>query len=473
MCFNSYDFALFFAVLFPSYWLLGKWPRVQNIVLLAAGYYFYACWNPRFLALLVLSTVMDFTCGLWVERVESPRRRRAVVALSMALNLGMLGYFKYFNFFAGSLQVALARFGMSVPLRHLEVVLPIGISFYTFQSMSYVIDVYRRAIKPTRNLVQFAVFVSFFPHLVAGPIMRPTTLLPQVAGRRRFTFEQFYAGAYLIFWGMVEKVVVADNLALVANDLFGRWQTLDGGLALLAIYAFAFQIYGDFSGYTNMARGVAKCLGFELPLNFNLPYFATSPRDFWNRWHISLSQWLRDYLYIPLGGNRSGPLRACRNLMLTMVLGGLWHGAEWTFVLWGLYHGCCLVLHRLVSPWLERVQPANPVDRACWNGLRILVTFHIVCLGWLIFRSSSLEQAAGMLTAIIRRPAIPAAAYLVPVALTIIPLWVVQFVQHATNDPDVIARTPWYVRSAFYTACFYAIVLVGQFGGQQFIYFQF
>ena len=301
----------------------------------------------------------------------------------------MLGYFKYYNFFAESLQAALGRAGLSIPLGHLEVVLPIGISFYTFQSMSYVIDVYRREIKPTRNLVQFAVFVSFFPHLVAGPIMRPKTLLPQVASRRRFNLQQFYEGVYLIFWGLVEKVVVADNLAIVVNDLFGRWEALDGGLALLAVYAFAFQIYGDFSGYTDMARGVAKCLGFELPLNFNLPYFATSPRDFWNRWHISLSQWLRDYLYIPLGGSRGGSLLTYRNVMLTMILGGLWHGARWTFVCWGLYQGLLLVLHRLAAPWLERIQPADPIDRACWTGLRIIVTFHLVCLGWLIFRADS------------------------------------------------------------------------------------
>jgi alginate O-acetyltransferase complex protein AlgI len=473
MCFNSYDFALFFAALFPAYWLLGKWPRMQNVLLLGAGYYFYACWNPKFLALLALSTVMDFGCGLWVDRLENPKSRRTVLSLSILLNLGMLGYFKYFNFFAESLQAVMSRAGLSIPLRHLEVVLPIGISFYTFQSMSYVIDVYRREIPPTRNLVQFALFVSFFPHLVAGPIMRPTTLLPQVACRRRFALPRFYDGAYLIFWGLVEKVVVADNLAVVANDLFGRWQTLDGGLALLAIYAFAFQIFGDFSGYTNMARGIAKCLGFELSLNFRLPYFATSPRDFWSRWHISLSQWLRDYLYIPLGGSRRGNLLTCRNVMLTMLLGGLWHGAQWTFVVWGLYHGLLLVLHRLASPWLDRIQPIGTIDRACWNGLRIVVTFHLVCLGWLIFRADSLGQAAGMLGAIVYRPAIPAAAYLVPVALTIIPLWVVQYLQHASNDLDVIARTPWYVRSAFYTACFYAIVLVGQPAGQQFIYFQF
>ena len=473
MVFNSYAFALFFATLFPVYWLLARWPRLQNVLLLAAAYYFYSRWNARFLSLLIISTVMDYACGLWVARVEDPRRRRAVVALSMALNLGMLGYFKYYNFFAESLQAALAGAGFSIPLSHLEIVLPIGISFYTFQSMSYVIDVYRREIPPTRNLVQFATFVSFFPHLVAGPIMRPTTLLPQVASRRRFDLQQFYDGAYLIFWGLLKKVVVADNLAVVVKALFGRWETLDGGLALLAIYAFAFQIYGDFSGYTDIARGVSKCLGFELSINFNLPYFATSPKDFWNRWHISLSKWLRDYVYISLGGNRGGTFRTYRNLMLTMILGGLWHGAAWTFVIWGFYQGLLLVLHRAAEPWLKRVEPTDSIERACWTGLRIVVTFHLVCIGWLIFRAGSVEQVLGMLSAIVHRPAVPAAAYLLPVLVTIIPLCLVQWVQYLADDLDVVARTPWYVRSAFYTACFYAIVLVGEFGGQQFIYFQF
>ncbi len=367
MLFNSYGFAIFFAALLPAYWLLNKWRRAQNVLLLAAGYYFYACWNPKFLALLVLSTVVDYACALCVDRVEDPRRRRAAVALSMILNLGMLGYFKYYNFFAESLQALLARGSIAVSIRHLEVVLPIGISFYTFQSMSYVIDVYRRELKPTRNLIQFATFVSFFPHLVAGPIVRPTSLLPQVSTGRRFQLQQFYEGVYLILWGLVKKVVVADNLALVVNDLFGRWSGLDGGSCLLAVYAFAFQIYGDFSGYTDIARGVAKCLGFEIPLNFNLPFFATSPQDFWNRWHISLSHWLRDYLYITLGGSRRGTLVTYRNLMLTMILGGLWHGAQWTFVVWGIYHGILLVLHRLAAPelgasarWIRSIGHAGP-----------------------------------------------------------------------------------------------------------------
>ena len=294
-----------------------------------------------------------------------------------------------------------------------------------------------------------------------------------MSSRRRFDLRQFYDGWYLIFWGLVKKVVVADNLALIVNDLFGRWESIDGGLCLVAVYAFAFQIYGDFSGYTDMARGIAKCLGFEIPLNFNLPYFATSPKDFWNRWHISLSTWLRDYLFIPLGGSRGGTLLTYRNLMLTMALGGLWHGASWTFVLWGIYNGLLLVGHRLASPWLDRVQPSDPVDRACWKGLRIVITFHLICAGWLIFRAESMQQAAGMFSAILHHPAIPLASYLLPVAFLIIPLWLVQLVQYTANDLNVIARTPWYIRSAFYTACFYAIVLVGQFGGRQFIYFQF
>ena len=473
MLFNSFQFAYFFAALLPTYWMLKGHFRWQNLLLLCAGYYFYACWNPKFLTLLIISTVMDYFCGIAVDRIEQPTKRKAFVVMSMVLNLGMLGYFKYYNFFAESLQDLLLRGGMNVPLAHLNVVLPIGISFYTFQSMSYVIDVYRKDIKPTKNIIEFATFVSFFPHLVAGPIMRPTTLLPQVSAPRKFNIEQFYQGTYLIFWGLVKKVVIADNLSTTVNDLFGRWESIDGGLALLAIYAFAFQIYCDFSGYTDAARGIAKCLGFELSLNFNLPYFSANPKEFWSRWHISLSSWLRDYLYISLGGNRGGKLMVYRNLMLTMVIGGLWHGAAWTFILWGFYQGVLLVVHRLAEPWLARIKPTELVDRACWKLARIFVMFQFICFGWLIFRAQSIAQIIGMTRAILERPAIPAASYLVPVVLLILPLLAVQLVQYLTKDLEVILKTPWYVRSVFYTACFYAYVLVGNFGGGQFIYFQF
>ena len=471
MLFNTFQFAYFMAILLPLYWFAPH--RWQNRMLLAASYYFYGCWNWRFLSLLIISTVMDFACGLAVDAIENPRKRKMFVALSMVLNLGMLGYFKYYNFFAESLQGALTNLGLSVPLNHLEVLLPIGISFYTFQSMSYVIDVYRKDIKPTRNLLEFAAFVSFFPHLVAGPIMRPTTLLPQIEHKRKFNIDQFYQGIYLIFWGLTKKVVIADNLAEYVNDIFNQWQTVDGGLALLGIYAFAFQIYCDFSGYTDAARGVAKLLGFELALNFNLPYFSTSPREFWARWHISLSTWLRDYLYIPLGGSRGGKWMVYRNLMLTMMIGGLWHGAAWTFVVWGFYQGVILVVHRMVEPYLKRIQPRNAIDEACWKGARIFVTFHLVCLGWLIFRAESMRQVWGMLEAIATRFAVPSSSMLVPVTLCIIPLVLYQMLQYLTRDLDIISKTPWYVRSAFYTSCFYAFVLGGNFGGGQFIYFQF
>lgn len=473
MLFNTQDFARFFAVVFVLYWLLRNHLRAQNVLLLAVAYYFYACWEPRFLVLLIASTVMDYACGIAVDRIQNSRRRKAFVALSMILNLGMLGYFKYYNFFAESLQILTVRLGVPVQISTLKIFLPIGISFYTFQSMSYVIDVYRREIKPTRDLIQFATFVSFFPHLVAGPIMRPTSLLPQVEQPRVFRLRQFYEGAYLIFWGLTKKVVVADNLALFVNDLFGRWETLDGGSAMLAIYAFAFQIYCDFSGYTDAARGIAKCLGFELALNFNLPYFATSPKDFWSRWHISLSSWLRDYLYIPLGGNRGGRWRVYRNLMLTMAIGGLWHGAAWTFVLWGVFHGAILVLHRLLEPLLARIDPTDPVASQVWKATRIVVTFHLVCLGWLLFRAETLAQAWGMLHAVAMRPALPPKSYWLPVAALVAPLLLMQVAQYAKRDLTIIFRSPWYVRSVVYAAMFYAFVLAGEFAGEQFLYFQF
>jgi D-alanyl-lipoteichoic acid acyltransferase DltB (MBOAT superfamily) len=473
MLFNSYAFAAFFAVLFPLYWSLRNRLALQNALLLAAAYFFYGCWDYRFLGLLALSTVMDFGCGLLVDRYQTPWKRKFCVIGSMALNLGMLGYFKYCNFFVDSLVSLLSRAGLEVGPIWLEVALPIGISFYTFQSMAYVIDVYRGDIRPTRNLLEFATFVSFFPHLVAGPIMRPTSLLPQVSNPRVLTSDRLYSGSYLILWGLTKKVVVADNLALIADDLFGRWQTIDGGLALLAIYAFAFQIYCDFSGYTDVARGVARLLGFELALNFNLPYFAKNPREFWQRWHISLSEWLRDYLYIPLGGNRGGRLMIYRNLMLTMALGGLWHGASWTFVAWGVYQGLLLICHRLLGPWLAMVRPVDPVERAWWGAVRVFAMFHLTCLGWLLFRAESIEQAAGMLAAIGRGLSLPPLAYLGPVVVLVVPLLAVQAAQLASGDLEVVKRLPWYARSAFYTACFYAFVLGGEFDGKQFLYFQF
>ena len=325
------------------YFLTQRYFRLQNGILLIASYVFYGFWDWRFLALLFVSTVVDYNLALLIEKSESPGERKALLAASICVNLGILGFFKYFGFFAESFASLLNSFGFQSSTPFFNIVLPVGISFYTFQTMSYTIDVYRRKLPATRNFFDFALFVSFFPQLVAGPIERATKLLPQVLQPRKFSQSNFVEGFYLIILGLFKKVVIADNMAPIVNYIFSRdVSTLSGAEVLVGVYAFAFQIYGDFAGYTDIARGVAKWLGFDLMLNFRMPYFATSPSDFWQRWHISLSSWLRDYLYIPLGGNRQGTLLTYRNLMLTMVLGGLWHGAAWTFVAWGFFHGLIL-----------------------------------------------------------------------------------------------------------------------------------
>ena len=317
--------------------------RAQNWLLLVASYYFYAAWDWRFLGLLVASTLVDFTCARVLARASTPRARRALLIVSLGFNLTLLGFFKYFNFFADSLHDVFGALGWQVDVFTLRVLLPVGISFYTFVTMSYVIDVYRREIPATRDLLDFAVFVAFFPHLVAGPILRASTLLAQIDSPRRITREQLRDGAWLIAWGYFQKMFVADNLAGLANAVFDPAAPQTGVNVLLGVYAFAFQIYGDFAGYSNIARGTSKLMGIELIENFRFPYLVRTPQAFWRNWHISLSTWLRDYLYIPLGGSRGSEWQTRRNLFLTMVLGGLWHGAAWTFVVWGIYHGVLLI----------------------------------------------------------------------------------------------------------------------------------
>lgn len=472
MLFNSYSFVYFFVVFFPLYWVLPH--RGQNLLILAASYFFYSCWDPRFLGLLVASTVVDYALALAVYAEGRPGRRKLLLAASMALNLGFLGFFKYYNFFAESLQSALRGVGWEVPLGHLNVVLPVGISFYTFQSMSYVIDAYRREIVPTRNLIQFAAFVSFFPHLVAGPIMRPTSLLPQIEKPRTFRGEQFQEGCSLIFWGLVKKCVIADNLALIVDDLFARPAGgLDSGLVFVAMYAFAFQIYCDFSGYTDIARGVSKTIGFELALNFNLPFLAANPKELWARWHISLSSWLRDYLYIPLGGSRGGLMRTCRNLMITMTLCGLWHGASWSCVVWGAFCGAWLCAHRAVEPWLRRVVPEGGLPAAAWHLLAVIATFHLFAFGVALLRTPSLAHYGAMLEAMVMHWSLPSREVIAPVAAYCLPLLCVQVWEARAKDLNVFLRSPWPLRSLGYAAGFYAMVILGEYGGTQFYYFQF
>lgn len=480
MLFNSWVFWVFLPVVVGGYFALRR--AHQNAWLLVASYAFYAWWDWRFMGLLALSTAVDFMVGrrLDIDKTTGPvgaRRRKLLLACSIAVNLGVLGFFKYFGFFEDSLVELLSVIaGHEVSPTGLDVILPVGISFYTFQSMSYTIDVYRGRLRSTSSVIDFATFVAFFPQLVAGPIVRASDLLPQLASERRFDSERFNAGGYLILWGLFKKVVVADNLAPVVNQVFAADPgSLGGATVLVASYAFAFQIYCDFSGYTDIARGCAKLMGFEFPLNFDLPYVATNPSEFWRRWHISLSGWLRDYLYIPLGGNRCGRVRVYVNLMLTMLLGGLWHGASWTFIVWGGYQGLLLVVWRLAGP---RVAAAPALVRAgrtvAGRFVQWFVFFHLVCIGWLIFRAQSFDQLYAMLGALTGGFDAGAAEQLAWTTLVFTaPVIAVQIAQHWTKQLDIILRLPAVARGAIYAAWLIGITVLGRFEGNEFIYFQF
>jgi len=475
MVFNSLQFLWFFPVVYALYRactpLFGveRGLRAENALLLVASYYFYAAWDYRFLALLAASTIVDYSCGLAMDRLTRDRQRRVVMALSIAFNLSLLGFFKYFNFFADNLAALAAVLGWHLDFVTVRVLLPIGISFYTFVTMSYVIDVYRREIQPTRNFVDFAVFVAYFPHLVAGPILRATKLLPQIQRRRTITSEQICSGLWLIAWGFFQKIFVADNLAPLASRVFAHGSHPAGVNVLLGVYAFAFQIYGDFAGYSNIARGTSKLMGIELIENFRFPYLVRTPQAFWRHWHISLSTWLRDYLYIPLGGSRGTERQTRRNLMITMLLGGLWHGAAWTFVLWGLYQGVLLVLFR---------RQAAIIDG--WTGVRRLaawfVMFHLTCAGWLIFRAPSIRDLAALTRGLFSNFA-PSAAdvngLLVPLVFYVTPLAAIHLLEARANDVLVVPRLPIGARYFVYSATLYLILLFGNFGGAEFIYFQF
>ncbi|MGL4513911.1 MAG: MBOAT family O-acyltransferase [Lacipirellulaceae bacterium] len=397
MVFNSYLFWVFFALVLVLYRALGArgaaGHTAQNWLLLVASYTFYGAWDWRFLGLIWFSTLLDYTVGLRIHGAKSAAARRAWLGVSMTGNLGLLGFFKYYDFFARELGQLLGLFGIDAPLPLLGIVLPVGISFYTFQSLSYAIDVYRRDTEPCRDPLAFSVYVCFFPQLVAGPIERFTALIPQIKATRNTTRADFQEGLYHVLIGLFKKVVIADNLAPVANQAFGTPASeLTGPLALVGVYAFALQVYGDFSGYSSIAQGVAKWLGFDLMFNFRMPYFATSPSDFWRRWHISLSQWLRDYLYFPLGGNRGGAALTYRNLLLTMTIGGVWHGAAMTYVVWGVLHGLILCLYRPLERWIPGAVSGRPLTRL----VATLVMFHLVCLSWLFFRAETLTHAVTM-----------------------------------------------------------------------------
>jgi alginate O-acetyltransferase complex protein AlgI len=470
--FNSLQFAVFFLVVYGLY--LSFSHRMQNRMLLVASYVFYGAWDWRFLSLIAISTVVDFYCGRAMHASSSERQRKRFLLISIVVNLSMLGFFKYFGFFTESLAVLFSNFGIDLAPVTLNIVLPVGISFYTFQTLSYTIDIYRRDMKPCRNFLDFALFVSFFPQLVAGPIERAKRLLPQLTMPRQIDLKMVSGGIYLIVWGLFKKVVIADNLGIYVDATFAKTEFANGEV-LLAVLAFAFQIYCDFSGYTDIARGLARTLGIRLMLNFNLPYIARNPSDFWRRWHISLSTWLRDYLYLGLGGNRKGVFRTYVNLFIVMLLGGLWHGAAWNFVLWGAYHGSLLAIHRALRPHLETLLArGNALTQRIWVVLSITSMFVLTLYGWLLFRVNGLD-AIGVMTLnfIPQRIDAEFLQQLARVLFFISPLLLMQAFQIAKGEADVILRSNPLTQIAFYLFCIYSIIIFGNFDGASFIYFQF
>lgn len=472
MLFNSFTFVVFFLGVYLIYRILPH--TAQNRLLLVASYVFYGSWDWRFLSLILLSTCVDYVVGHRLYVTEKAAHRKRLLFLSLATNLGMLGIFKYFDFFSGSMQELLRSLGWEADPITLNVVLPVGISFYTFQTLSYTIDIYRKDLKPERNFLDFALFVSFFPQLVAGPIERAKRFLPQIRKQREISRHDVSMGLWLVFFGYFLKVFVADNLATVVNDIYAQSGEVPASEVLIGTYAFAFQIFGDFAGYSSIAIGVARLLGFHLMTNFRFPYFVTNPSDFWRNWHISLSTWLRDYLYIPLGGNRGSAFFTYRNLFLTMLLGGLWHGASWTFVIWGAYQGGVLIVHRL---WVNHV-PAVAWPRGLQPVVlvaKVVFMFHVTCYGWLIFRASSMDQLVNFTKSLLidwewtSKASFDALELGFFTALLLVLLLILK----PHGDLSEMRRVHRIVRIPLVVLMFYAMVMFGEYGSSEFIYFQF
>lgn len=388
MLFNTIYFTLFFSCIFFLYWIvLGKNRNQQNIFLLAASYFFYSCWDWRFLFLLLFSTLLDYFSGIQIDK-HFDKKRKYWLWLSVIVNLSFLGVFKYYNFFISSFSEVLNTLGVSFSPLLLNIVLPVGISFYTFHGLSYVIDVYHQKIKPEKKIIDYSLFVSFFPLLVAGPIERASHLLPQIKKNRTFNYTQTVDGLKQILWGWFKKAVIADQCAVVANDIFANYESHNGGTLLLGATCFAFQIYGDFSGYSDMALGTARMLGFELLKNFNFPYFSKNIAEFWRKWHISLSSWFRDYLYIPLGGSRTSKLKVVRNTFIIFIVSGFWHGANWTFIIWGIINAVFILPTVLKSD-----KTVNTNKTTLISIFQIIGTFFVTVIAWVFFRSETVSDA--------------------------------------------------------------------------------
>lgn len=481
MLFNSFEFLIFLPIVFILYWFVFRGRRWQNLLVVVASYTFYGWWDWRFLMLIALTSLCSYGSGLLMERLEDRRSwQRAVSAGNIILNLGILGLFKYYNFFVENLQQLVSSvLGYQLDWVTIGVILPVGISFYTFQALSYSIDVYQKKLPATHDIIEFFAYISFFPQLVAGPIERATNLLPQFQKSRQFDYAAAVDGMRQILWGFFKKLVIADNCAAVVNDYWNQYADLPVVSLFVLGVLFTFQIYCDFSGYSDIAIGCARLFGFKLMRNFNFPYFSRSIPEFWRRWHISLTTWFRDYIYFPLGGSRCDKWKIIRNVYIVWAISGLWHGANWTFVCWGLFHATLLAIYNLfgINTKYQHVVAYSRLFPSLKEFLQMTLTFLLAVVGWIIFRSESMTQAVGYFAAMLGNrffdaSQLPGLNYLCFGLLLLAVEWLQRDKQHALQFPDNKLFRYRVVRWGVYYLVF---ALIARFAGdsQTFIYFQF
>ena len=477
MLFNSYAFLVFLPIVFLLYWFVFRGRRWQNLLVVIASYVFYGWWDWRFLILIAITSLCSYWSGLLLERYEGHRRKqRLVSATNIVLNIGILGVFKYYNFFVENLDALVGSFGWHLDWVTMDIILPVGISFYTFQALSYTIDVYQKKLPATHDPVEFFAYISFFPQLVAGPIERATNLLPQFQKQRHFDHARAADGCRQMLWGFLKKLVIADNCATVVNQYWDNYADLPGFTLFLLGVLFTFQIYCDFSGYSDIAIGCARLFGFNLMRNFNFPYFSRSIPEFWRRWHISLTSWFRDYIYIPLGGSRCDNWKIIRNIFIVWGVSGLWHGANWTFVCWGLFHATLLVIYKLApQPPKGGVLLPNHFTLRELGGM--VLTFFLVVIGWIIFRAETITQAADYFSAMVTNRFFDSAAlyggkYLCYGLALLAVEWLQRDKQHALQFTE---RTPFNYRPVRWGLYYAILMIIAFYAGtsQTFIYFQF
>lgn len=478
MLFNSFTFIVFLIIIFPTYWLLKKQLKVQNLLILIGSYIFYGWWDWRFLSLIVISSFADFFIAQKISNTNIKKHRKLWLTVSIIINIGFLGFFKYFNFFIDSFSQLLSSIGLQTNTISLNIILPVGISFYTFQTLSYTIDVYRKEFKPTNDAIAFFAFVSFFPQLVAGPIERAKNLLPQFYKQRSFDYSNARDGVQQILWGFFKKIVIADNCAFYVNDIFNHYQNHTGLTLALGAILFGFQIYGDFSGYSDIAIGTAKLFGFNLMQNFAYPYFSRDIAEFWRRWHISLSTWFRDYTYIPLGGSRTTRILQFRNVLVIFLVSGFWHGANFTFIAWGAFHALLFIPLLLVKKNRNHIDAIK--GKEIINPMviiRILFTFVMVSIAWIFFRSETITDAfiyiKQMVFTFFDAPAKQYAIHKQPIFYALLGMIVMEWINRKQAFGLLIQPRNNILRWVIYLAVSFAILLYGNFSQTEFIYFAF